>query len=289
MRFGVTIAPRMPAPTSSAWRFDRVVVDPATYRVEVDGIPQPVEPKSFWLLQFLIENRDRVVSKEESFRAVWTDTFVSDNALTRAVAQVRKAIGDDPKQPRYIETLPTVGYRFVAAVTESASAPPAVSSPEPVVENAGRRVPVIVLKGAAVVASLAAIGIVAWLWTHRPGRSEARTAASLLPVQFSSSAGLDMGASFSPDGTLVAYASDKPGSFEIFVKSFDSSARELQLTSDGGQNLAPSFSPDGRWIAFASARRRGIFRVPAIGGTVQRLTNFGVQPVWTPDGRTIVF
>jgi Tol biopolymer transport system component len=53
--------------------------------------------------------------------------------------------------------------------------------------------------------------------------------------------------------------------------------------------MSPAFSPDGRWIAFASIERRGIFRVPAIGGPVQRLTEFGVQPAWSPDGQTIVF
>jgi Tol biopolymer transport system component len=113
--------------------------------------------------------------------------------------------------------------------------------------------------------------------------------ALFVPKQFSSSPGLDVGASFSPDGNLIAYASDRGGSFEIFVKSFDAGARELQLTSDGNQNLYPAFSPDGRDIAFASTRRSGIHRVAAIGGAVERLTDFGVHPVWSPDGGTIVF
>jgi DNA-binding winged helix-turn-helix (wHTH) protein len=96
------------------YRFDDVVVDPSNLRLTVGGAIRPVEPKSFRLLQFLIENRDRVVSKDEIFQAVWPDVTVTDNALTRAVAQVRKALDDDPKEPRYIETVPTVGYRFLA-------------------------------------------------------------------------------------------------------------------------------------------------------------------------------
>ena len=98
------------------WRFGNVVVDTALHRVLVGGAPQDLEPKSFRLLQFLIEHRERVVTKPEIFAAVWPGTVVADNALTRAIAQIRKCLADDPKQPRYIETIPTVGYRLIAKV-----------------------------------------------------------------------------------------------------------------------------------------------------------------------------
>ena len=273
-----------PPATPVSWTFDAVTVDPATFRVLVNGVPQALEPKSFRLLQFLIEHRDRVVSKEEIFQAVWAGAFVTDNALTRAIAQIRKAIGDDPKQPRYIETVPTIGYRFIAPVEESAiaaAAPGAIAAPQRTASPAW-----LWASAAIVVLALIAVG---WLWLHRADRPATQGPLAFHPVQFSNSTGLDMGASFSPDGALVAYASDKSGSFEIFVKSIEPAARELQLTNDGNQNLSPAFSPDGRWIAYFSARARGIFRVPAIGGPPQRLTDFGVQPVWSPDSKTIVF
>src|SRR5271157_1968074 len=108
--------------------FDNVVVDPSNLRLTVGSAVRPVEPKSFRLLQFLIENRDRAVSKDEIFQAVWPDVTVTDNALTRAVAQVRKALDDGPREPRYIETVPTVGYRFLAAVTTGAVEMPATAA-----------------------------------------------------------------------------------------------------------------------------------------------------------------
>ena len=129
-----------------AWRFDDVVVSAAAFRVTVDGLPRPLEPKSFRLLQFLIENRQRAVSKEEIFQAVWAGTFVTDNALTRAIVQIRKAIGDDPRQPRYLETVPTVGYRFAAPVEEvfgQEEESPA-ESPAPVARAPGQRLLAIV-------------------------------------------------------------------------------------------------------------------------------------------------
>jgi TolB-like protein len=115
------------------WRFGEVVLDTALHRVLVAGVPRDLEPKSFRLLQFLIEQRDHVVGKEEVLAAVWNGTVVSDNALSRAIAQIRKVIGDDSKQPHYIQTVPRVGYRFVA---EAELVDPAIGS-----ENGEQEVP----------------------------------------------------------------------------------------------------------------------------------------------------
>jgi DNA-binding winged helix-turn-helix (wHTH) protein len=101
------------------WRFGAVEVNASALRVCVDGVPRAIEPKAFRLLRFLIENRGRAVSKQEILDSVWAGAAVTDNALTRAVAHVRKAIRDDSRRPRYIETVPTFGYRFVAQVEVS--------------------------------------------------------------------------------------------------------------------------------------------------------------------------
>jgi serine/threonine protein kinase len=112
---------------------------------------------------------------------------------------------------------------------------------------------------------------------------------SLSSAQLTSGEGLDICAAFSPAGNVVAYASDRGGSFEIYVRSLDSSARELKLTSNGNQNLFPTFSPDGQQVAFSAFREPGIYRVSALGGSARRLTDFGAQPSWSPDGKWIVF
>src|ERR1700689_5797940 len=91
------------------YRFDRFALDPLNLRLTSEGQSCALEPKSFRLLLFLIENRHRVVPKEEILSVVWEGVAVSDNALTRAIAQIRKALEDDPKQSKYIETVPTVG------------------------------------------------------------------------------------------------------------------------------------------------------------------------------------
>src|SRR5215204_1030892 len=103
--------------------FDDVRVEPAAFRVWKAGAAVPLEPKAFEVLLFLIQNRGRVVQKRELLDAVWRDTFVGENALTREIAQLRKALGEDARHARYIETVPTRGYRFIAEVSESAPAP----------------------------------------------------------------------------------------------------------------------------------------------------------------------
>jgi TolB-like protein/DNA-binding winged helix-turn-helix (wHTH) protein/Tfp pilus assembly protein PilF len=113
----------MASDVPACWQFGDVVVDNALHRVIVAGVPRDLEPKAFRLLQFLIEHRDHVVSREEVLAAIWDGSVVSDNALSRAIAQIRKIIGDDSKHPNYLQTVPKVGYRLIAEVAPLPVAP----------------------------------------------------------------------------------------------------------------------------------------------------------------------
>src|SRR5512141_1912108 len=99
------------------YKFDDVTVQPGAFSVEKSGQPLALEPKSIRLLIYLIEHRSRAIGKEELLREVWRGAAVTDNALTHVVAQLRKALGDDARVARYIETVPTLGYRFIPDVT----------------------------------------------------------------------------------------------------------------------------------------------------------------------------
>jgi TolB-like protein/Flp pilus assembly protein TadD len=102
------------------YQFDDVVVDRRSYRVLKGGQVVPLGPRAFDLLWDLLDNAGRVVGKEELFERVWRGVAVTDNALTRAVKELRDAIGDDARAPRYVETIPRRGYRFVAPVRTGA-------------------------------------------------------------------------------------------------------------------------------------------------------------------------
>jgi len=124
---------------SSAFLFDDIRVEPATFRVFKAGQAIQLEPKALRLLLFLIENRDRAVGKEEILNTVWNGTYVTENALTREIGKLRKLLGDDPKAPKYIETVHTLGYRFIADLDDASSEETPVKAQAPQGETANSR------------------------------------------------------------------------------------------------------------------------------------------------------
>lgn len=103
------------------YRFDEHEIDLDDFRLSKGGEPVSLEPKALNLLIFLVDNRGRLVTRRELIASVWNDAFVTDHVLNRAIGQLRKVLQDDPKQPRYIETVPTLGYRFVGNVEAEAA------------------------------------------------------------------------------------------------------------------------------------------------------------------------
>ena len=98
------------------YRFDDVQIDLQSFRLLKAGKVTPVEPKALNRLIFLVKNRGRLVERRELIDAVWGDAFVTDHVLNYSIGQLRKGLADDAKNPKYIETVPTLGYRFIAHV-----------------------------------------------------------------------------------------------------------------------------------------------------------------------------
>lgn len=105
----------MSAP-ENLYRVDNLMIDGENFRVQKDGQDVALTPRAFDVLIFLLKNGGRVVEKQEIFEAVWKDTFVGDNALTKIIKEIRHALNDDTNNPRYIQTIPKRGYRFMADV-----------------------------------------------------------------------------------------------------------------------------------------------------------------------------
>jgi DNA-binding response OmpR family regulator len=95
------------------------------------GQPVAVEPKVFEVLLCLVQHGDRVVTKQELFAQCWPETFVSDAALSRCLAKVRKAVQADRPEPPVIKTIYGQGYLFVAPVTVLPPEPPLPMTPPP--------------------------------------------------------------------------------------------------------------------------------------------------------------
>ena len=270
------------------YQFDDVRVDAGRFQVLRAGRPVDLEPKALEVLLFLIERRERMVLKEELLDGVWRDTFVTPNALTRVIAQLRKALGDDAQEARIIETVPRKGYRFLPDVSFGAvpvvpaTAPPpiaarprtAAAAPAPAIW----RVTVPLLAGAF-------LALTGWSWL-RPAAPAPLMLTDL--VQVTTAAGYEADPSLSPDSRRLAYTAEASGFNEIYVRPVGDGNR-IQVTSDGGQNVESVWSPDGESLAYHSRARGGIWIVPASGGAARRVAALGSEPAWSPDGSTLAF
>ena len=256
------------------YEFGDVRVDLRRMAVSVRGEPVALEPKSFDVLRYLIEHRDRLVGKDDLLDAVWGDTFVTPNVLTRAVAQLRRAIGDDAHDARYIETVvaagvpvPCAGHRGSRRRRRARRGPaggrrrarPTARGPAPG-------------KGAILACwppRSVALAAGAW-WADR--RRAPSPAAGPRPRASACRAGSPRAAASTPGRRCrrtvasVAYVSDRSGGLEIYVAGLAPGGREIAITSGGMQSMQPDWSPDGQWIAFHSRARRGVWIVPATGG-----------------------
>jgi DNA-binding winged helix-turn-helix (wHTH) protein len=101
---------------SFVFRFDDVEVREKEFTVVKAGKLLTVEPKAFRALLFLLRNPQKLISKEELLNSVWGDAAVTEGSLTRCIWLLRSLLGDDTRNPRYIETVATVGYRFACKV-----------------------------------------------------------------------------------------------------------------------------------------------------------------------------
>jgi DNA-binding winged helix-turn-helix (wHTH) protein len=201
-------------------RFGAFEADVQTGELRKDGVKLKFSGQPFQLLVILLERPSEVVTREELQKRLWPDTFVDvERNLNTAVNKIREVLGDAAENPRFVETLPRRGYRFIGEV--QAPVQPAVS--EVAVEtireprNRGR-----VKIGAGVLAiSVIALALLIanqWQWRHQPTEQ-----AALTPVPFTSLSGVASTPAFSPDGSRIAFAWS-PGtrgynSFDLYVKA----------------------------------------------------------------------
>src|SRR5215469_4555312 len=101
---------------SSVFKFEDIEVRENEYALTRAGETVKVEPTAFRVLLYLLRNPGRLVAKDEIMAAVWHDTAVSDNSLTRSIATLRRLLDDSSREPRLIATIQTLGYRFLVPV-----------------------------------------------------------------------------------------------------------------------------------------------------------------------------
>ena len=260
-------------------RFSGFELDLASAELRKSGVKVRLQEQPFLVLRALVERPGEVVSREELQQRLWPDeTFVDfEDGLSTAVRKIRQALGDSASNPRFIETLPKRGYRFIAPVE---GVPSFESRLRPKRRNSAL--------AAAAVIGLAMAG--AGVWSLREtGRSDASSVKRTL-LQVTSDPGLSAWPDITADGNLIVYSSDRDGGpdLDLWLRYIDR-AETVQLTDEPGDEVEAHFSSDGSLVVYTSYPASRIYTVPTLGGEPRLIADHAKFPQFSPDGRSIAF
>jgi Tol biopolymer transport system component/DNA-binding winged helix-turn-helix (wHTH) protein len=292
-------------------RFDRFNVDLASGKLQRSGLNVAIQSQPFQVLRLLLIANGQVVSREQMRAALWPeDTFVDfEHSLNTAVRKLRQALEDSAETPKFVETLPKIGYRFLASVewatdelinnqaerfvTTAAGEEAAGSDTDsPALladridlarEPPTRLNPALVLSAGALL--LVAVSVLAVKWVPEEsgyfsmlwrGKKHSES-FPVRTVRLFSGPGRIFPPNFSPDGKAIAFVWDgeNPNRGDLYVQLVGGE-KPLRLThTTSGFLCCAAWSPDGRQIAFGRCNDQGgaVFAVPTLGGPERKLTD----------------
>ena len=283
------------------FEFGRFRLDRTERFLFQDGAAVPLSPRLFDTLLVLVENRGHVVEKNDLMQKVWNDVAVEENNLTQSISALRKILGDNLNGPKFIETIPKRGYRFVAPVKEISEEE--TGSDRPSVTNLSERehlgavLPVggISQKRALRIAPAIVVGtillvlvglVVMWRSWTRWGRHVQLTETQLTT---NSSEASVTAAAISPDGKYLAFA-DSAGLYLRVNKTGETHPISVPPASVIG---GLSWFPDGtRLLATVTGLQPNVdsvWVISILGQSPVKLLDGGNQAAVSPDGVQIVF
>ncbi|HSR53985.1 MAG TPA: winged helix-turn-helix domain-containing protein [Acidobacteriota bacterium] len=255
-------------------------VYPTLNRLRRAGEDRLLEPKVMRVLQVLAREAPEVVPRQRLMEEVWPQEYVTEHVLSRSISELRRALGDDARSPRYVETIRKGGYRLLevprhadAVIEPDQDAPSRAALAAPNQQRAaqsssgrgssmspgqakGRFVPPGTAKmdwrrsGLITALVMVLVLVAGTFWVLRPWKSP--RADEMRPaVPLTSHPGSEVDPVLSPDGALLAFSWDGPdrANYDIYLQTLGESSPR-RLTRHPGEDKNPVFFPDGRRIAF---------------------------------------
>lgn len=282
-----------------SYRFGEFTVDREQKVLLRNDSPLPLAPKVFDTLLILVDNGGRIVEKGELMKRLWPDSFVEESNLTFNIQQLRKALGDNARQPRFIETVARRGYRFIAQVNGNSALPSAATN-ELSSTSAALSLPASkrsYLSIAALAVLVAGSIAIVWWFAQRRQAALARS-APILSTPFKSekfATGGVVHAVITPDGKYVAYTGETQGKESIWLRQLETSENIQIVPPTDEPYLGLAISHDGNSLYFVrktltNPPTSAIYRVMTFGGIPVRITEKteGTVSV-SPDDKQLAF
>ena len=279
-------------------RFAAFELDLAAGELRRNGRKVKLQEQPFQILAMLLERPGEVVTREEVQQRLWPgDTYVDfDRGLNTAVKRLREALDDSASHPRFVETLPRRGYRFIAAVEGSSGVVQAAVAPaQPTAqavpsEERGLRSK---LRFQQALLAVTAIALLALAFVHFRQTPPEAPPAPLRRFAFTPpGASYNPHVTVSPDGSHIAYVAGQPGQRALWIQDLDQE-EPRQIVAPGEATASPFWSPDSEFIAFHSGNE--LKKVSVRGGPallVCQLPSLSLSMgggSWSQDGDRIVF
>lgn len=228
-----------------------------------------LEPMMVELLSYFCQNVDQIISKDTLIEQVWLGRIVSDNAVSKLITKLRKVLGDDAKQPKFIATFPKKGYKFIIAAaplneqnnnSDLNTAPEQTeqTNPDAILQMRPQIGPEVSYspprKGLwlfAIISSIILITIISFNTLRQ--QSQKTLFISNHAKALTTDAGDEMYPDFSPDGTRVAYMSARNDRMHLIIKNVINE-RIVEISHANHMSVGPaSWSADGKLIAYLVA------------------------------------
>ncbi len=256
-------------------------------------------------INYFILNAGRLITRDEILQDVWGVRDVSDGRISRVIRVLRVALGDDSREPTYIETIPKRGFRFIAPIAE-------VVLPDPVELELPAEPQALNLSGTQRKPSYRQIGIVAalllltcfvyLLLTPKQNPDQAETVPFVRYEAITSLVGLEFDPAVSPDGKYLAFVHSAGDSLKtkLMLQNLETNEVKLLVEHEGGV-FGPTWKPDGSAIAYQKSIenvncqiRKLVFSSDRTVKNDELITECGNKSPagrlsWSPDGEFIVF
>ncbi len=299
------------------YRFDNFQLDADNRQLRRDDKPLPLPAKAFDLLLALVENNGRLVEKDKLFTSVWQDQIVEESNLTVHISQIRKALGENKNKPRYIETVPGYGYRFVGDVSNPEDEEIVIETEtlsriiieKEETSDAGiyEEEKISALSNVAAlprfgisVSRLAAIGGFAVLLAVAFGAFQyfnlKKADISFEKIKFTrlTNSGKVSGAAVSPDGKYIAYVLGESEGNSLWIQQVGTASNVRLLPPVKAQVYELTFTPDGSYI-FYSLFADGnadleFYRISSLGGVSEKIPNVIASFIsFSPAGKRLAY